>query len=98
MENDSRFGVLGVNASGLDGERVELGRFGLAEVQKHGIIPPPPHPNPEPPKIFRKWLKLHARVRAALQLLVGSGDLVSSYFIDLYISIITPIRTPFNLG
>ena len=49
MENDSRFGVLGVNASGLDGERVELGRFGLAEVQKHGIIPPP-HPNPEPPK------------------------------------------------
>ena len=49
----------------------ELGRFGLAEVQKHGIIPPPPpHPNPEPrtPKIFRKWLKLHARVRAALQL------------------------------
>ena len=48
MENDSRFGVLGVNASGLDGERVELGRFGLAEVQKHGIIPPPtPTPNPQ---------------------------------------------------
>ena len=69
MENDSRFGVLGVNASGLDGERVELGRFGLAEVQKHGIIPPPP-PQPRTPKIFRKWLKLHARVRATLQLLV----------------------------
>ena len=48
MENDSRFGVLGVNASGLDGERVELGRFGLAEVQKHGIIPPPPTPTPSP--------------------------------------------------
>ena len=48
MENDSRFGVLGVNASGLDGERVELGRFGLAEVQKHGIIPPPPTPTPNP--------------------------------------------------
>ena len=70
MENDSRFGVLSVNASGLDGERVELGRFRLAEVQKHGIMPPPPHPQPRTPKVFRKWLKLHARVRAALQLLV----------------------------
>ena len=48
MENDSRFGVLGVNASGLDGERVELGRFGVAEVQKHGIIPPSPTPTPNP--------------------------------------------------
>ena len=47
MENDSRFGVLSANASGLDAERVELGRFGLAEVQKHGIMPPP-HPNPTP--------------------------------------------------
>ena len=29
---------------------------------------PPPPPQPRTPKIFRKWLKLHARVRAALQL------------------------------
>ena len=72
MENDSRFGVLSANASGLDGERIELGRFGLAEVQKHGIIPPPPTPTqPRTPKIFRNWLKLHARVRAAVQLLRG---------------------------
>ena len=27
----------------------ELGRFGLAEVQKHGIIPPPPPPQPRTP-------------------------------------------------
>ena len=27
-----------------------------------------PPPQPRTPKIFRKWLKLHARVRAALQL------------------------------
>ena len=70
MENDSRFGVLSANASGLDAERVELGRFGLAEVQKHGIMPPPTPTQPRTPKIFRKWLKLHARVRAAVQLLV----------------------------
>ena len=28
----------------------------------------PPHPKTRTSKIFRKWLKLHARVRAALQL------------------------------
>ena len=28
-----------------------------------------PPPQPRTPKVFRKWLKLHARVRAALQLL-----------------------------
>ena len=69
MENDSRFGVLGVDASRLDGERVEsLGVLGLQKSKSTESSPPHPNPEPRTPKIFRKWLKLHARVRAALQL------------------------------
>ena len=47
-----------------------LGVLGLQKSKSTESSPPPP-PQPRTPKIFRKWLKLHARVRAALQLLLS---------------------------
>ena len=54
MEKESSLGVLGL---------------GLQKSKSTESCPPPPTPTQRrTPKIFRKWLKLHARVRAAVQL------------------------------
>ena len=44
-----------------------LGVLGLQKSKSTESCPPPTPTQPRP-KIFRKWLKLHARVRAAVQL------------------------------